>query len=206
MEYGLMIGDVATSVLLPAVVDLCKNKISPLTKQKVHVVGAGGIYDGRGVAMALNYGCEAVWVGTRFVCSKEAGASLLHKEAIIKAGFHDTFRTLVYTGRPMRIVKNKYAIDWEQNRKDEMETLLNKGVIPYTTDATKVSKLNKENSSKFSMDYAKQYDDMIPHLSGQIAANINDILPAKIIVQNMMKECIHVLKYQNERIKLVSKL
>ena len=37
------------------------------------VVAAGGIYDGRGVAMALALGAQAVWVGTRFVCAKEAG-------------------------------------------------------------------------------------------------------------------------------------
>ena len=205
-EGGGHTGSIATTVLLPAVVDLCKNKKSPLTGEKVHVVGAGGIYDGRGLAMALNYGCEAVWVGTRFVCAEEAGASLLHKEAILKAGYNDTFRTLVYTGRPMRIVKNKYAEDWADNRRDEMERLLNKGVIPYTYDVTKFQKLNKENSGKFSMDYAKQYDDAIPHLSGQIAANIKSVLPAKTIVDDMIKECIQVLRYQNSRIKLASKL
>ena len=39
------------------------------------VVAAGGIFDGRGLAMGLTLGADAVWVGTRFVASAEAGAS-----------------------------------------------------------------------------------------------------------------------------------
>lgn len=41
------------SILIPAVVDLCKNTKSPLTGEPVLVVAAGGIADGRGLAAAL---------------------------------------------------------------------------------------------------------------------------------------------------------
>ena len=40
------------------------------------VVAAGGISDGRGLAMALSLGADAVWVGTRFICSEEVGRRL----------------------------------------------------------------------------------------------------------------------------------
>ena len=33
-----------------------------------------------------------------------------------KRGYHDTVRTLVFTGRPMRVGKNPYVMDWEENR------------------------------------------------------------------------------------------
>jgi hypothetical protein len=49
------------------VVDLCKGAIAPINGQPVQVVAAGGIFDGRGLAMALSLGASAVWVGTRFV-------------------------------------------------------------------------------------------------------------------------------------------
>lgn len=52
---------------LPMVVDLCRGRTSPLTGNPVIVVGAGGIVDGRGLAMALTMGCGGAWVGTRFV-------------------------------------------------------------------------------------------------------------------------------------------
>ena len=67
-EAGGHVGSIPTSLLLPMCVDLCRGKRMTLYPQhQVPVVGAGGIYDGRGLAMALSFGCQAVWVGTRFV-------------------------------------------------------------------------------------------------------------------------------------------
>lgn len=53
-EGGGHTGETPFSVLIPAVVDLCKDAISPLTGERVIVVGAGGIADGRGLAAALS--------------------------------------------------------------------------------------------------------------------------------------------------------
>lgn len=50
---------------------------------QVHVIAAGGIYDGRGLAASLMYGAQAVWVGTRFVASTEAAAPKKHKELYV---------------------------------------------------------------------------------------------------------------------------
>ena len=47
--------------------------------------------------MALSLGCQGVWIGTRFVASKEAGATDAHKQAIVNAKYGDTTRTLVYS-------------------------------------------------------------------------------------------------------------
>jgi len=70
-----------TSVLIPAVADICKKYTSPLTGKPVQVVAAGGIYDGRGIAAALMLGAGAIWVGTRFVTAKESGAPEVAKKA-----------------------------------------------------------------------------------------------------------------------------
>lgn len=51
-------GEVATSVLIPKVVDYCKGKKSPLTGKDIIVVAAGGIADGRGLAMSLALGAS----------------------------------------------------------------------------------------------------------------------------------------------------
>lgn len=100
------------SILIPAVVDAVKGHKSPLTGQPVYVLGAGAVYDGRGLAANLAWGADAVWVGTRFVASVEAGATKTHKDHILAAGHEDFVRTLIYTGRPLSVIRTPYVDDW----------------------------------------------------------------------------------------------
>ena len=71
--------------------------------------------------MALCLGADAVWVGTRFVAAEEAGAPPAHQKAVLRAGPHDTIRSTIYTGRPMRIIKNTYVVDAEENHAEEIK-------------------------------------------------------------------------------------
>jgi NAD(P)H-dependent flavin oxidoreductase YrpB (nitropropane dioxygenase family) len=80
------------------------------------------------MAMSLCLGASAVWVGTRFVASKEASAPPRHKEGVLKTGYHDTIRSLIYTGRPLRIMKTPYVMNWEDNKMVEMKEMLAAGV------------------------------------------------------------------------------
>lgn len=84
-------------------------------------VGAGGIADGEGVAACMALGAEAVWVGTRFICANESGASLRWRETVINGTPQETVRTLVATGRPCRMYMSPYYKKWETERKDESE-------------------------------------------------------------------------------------
>merc|ERR1712087_303981 len=133
-EGGGHTGEIATSILLPKVVDKCKGRKSPLTGEQVMVVGAGGIFDGRGLAIALAAGCSGVWVGTRFIASEEAGAGPYHKKSVVNADYGDTIRTTIYTGRPMRVFKTPYVVDWEENRKKEMLNLQARGILAASVD------------------------------------------------------------------------
>ena len=111
-EGGGHTGDMPASILIPACVDAVKGHTSPLTGQPVYVIGAGAVYDGRGLAANLMWGAQAVWVGTRFVACVEASAPKIHKELIVTAGHDDTTTTLIYTGRPLRVRKTPYIMDW----------------------------------------------------------------------------------------------
>lgn len=174
-EGGGHTGDIANSILIPAVVDVARQYTSPLTGQPAMVVAAGGIYDGRGLAASLMQGAQGVWVGTRFVASSEAGCSRLHKEHVVSAAFEDTLRTLVISGRPLRVRMNEYIQGWE-DRPEEIKRLTDGGVVPMTKD----------------MDEGKDVD--IPFLMGQVAGVIKDIKPAREIVEDMVKEACHMLK------------
>jgi len=46
------------------------------------------------------------------VASVEAGAPKMHKELVVSAGFEDVARTVIFTGRPMRVRKTPYVADW----------------------------------------------------------------------------------------------
>merc|ERR1711939_968538 len=118
-EGGGHTGDVPTTVLIPAVVELVKGKKSPMTGHPVQVIAAGGIYNGQTVAAALMLGASAVWVGTRFILTDEAGAPKAHQEAVRTAGHDDNVRTIIFTGRPLRVRNNAYISNWENNRAAE---------------------------------------------------------------------------------------
>mmetsp|Transcript_14078 Transcript_14078/g.35629 ORF Transcript_14078/g.35629 Transcript_14078/m.35629 type:complete len:358 (-) Transcript_14078:788-1861(-) len=196
-EGGGHTGDVPTSVLIPKVVDAVKGRMSPLTGEQVQVVAAGGIFDGRGLAMALSLGASAVWVGTRFVVSKEAGAPPRHQQAILKAGYNDTIRTIIYTGRPMRVLNNEYISNWEINRKQEIRALTAKGVLPVQHDLDEQKKAGKE------MTFQDQLN-ITPLLMGKVAAAIEGEVPsAKEIMDDMTDTAVAILK---KNVQLVSKI
>jgi len=183
-EGGGHTGDVAFSVLIPACLDELKGKKSPLTGRQIPLIAAGGIFDGRGLAAALSYGAEAVWVGTRFVASVEAGAPKAHKEAVLSAGHGDAIRTLVYTGRPLRVRKTPYNQDWEENRQGEIKELTGKGIVPFEHDIEKKGpKLMREGA----------------WLIGSVSALINEVKPAKEIIDDMVATAV-------ERLQATSKL
>lgn len=96
-EGGGHTGDVPTTVLIPTVAKLVQGKKSPLTGGPVQVIAAGGLFNGQSVAAALMLGASAVWIGTRFILSDEAGAPEAHQEAVRTAGFDDNVRTIIFT-------------------------------------------------------------------------------------------------------------
>jgi NAD(P)H-dependent flavin oxidoreductase YrpB (nitropropane dioxygenase family) len=174
-EGGGHTGDVPFSVLVPAVVDVAKRYKSPLTGQPALVVAAGGVNDGRSLAASLMLGAAGVWVGTRFVASEESGASRLHKEAVVGARYGETKRTLVVSGRPLRMLPNDYVKEWE-GRPGDIAKLTAKGVVPMMDDL--------ENEKDIDM----------PFLMGDVSASVTAIKPAGVIVEEMVEQAVDMLK------------
>ena len=186
-EGGGHTGDIANSILIPAVVDVAKKYKSPLTGEPAMVVAAGGIYDGRSLASSLMQGAVGVWVGTRFVASEESGASRMHKEGVVSADFTDTLRTLVVSGRPLRVRMNEYLQKWE-SQPGKIKELTDRGIVPLQQD----------------MDQNVDVDP--PFLMGQVAAIIKDVKPAKAIVEDMVREAVGQLKLGGSYLEVRSKL
>uniref|UniRef100_A0A7S2WSP1 Nitronate monooxygenase domain-containing protein n=1 Tax=Mucochytrium quahogii TaxID=96639 RepID=A0A7S2WSP1_9STRA len=183
-EGGGHTGDIPTSVLIPKVVDAVRGHKSPLTGEQICVVAAGGIFDGRGLAASISMGADAVWVGTRFIVSKEAGAPPRHQNAVLKAGYTDTLRTIIYTGRPMRVLRTDYVNDWETNRKQEIRELTGKGTVPIVADIRKIKAEGRE------MTFQDQLNQS-PLLMGKCVGAINGEIPtAKEIMDDMVDNAI----------------
>jgi NAD(P)H-dependent flavin oxidoreductase YrpB (nitropropane dioxygenase family) len=197
-EGGGHTGDVPTTVLIPAVVDIVRrqNAKSPLTGQPVQVVAAGGIHNGQLLAASLVMGASGVWVGTRFVLTHEAGAPQAHKDAVRTSGFDDNVRTLIFTGRPLRVRNNPYIQNWEENRQAEIKELTAKGVIPYEADLDKLEKGDKTfdpiaASAKEGGDDDDDEDVLDrfrPWLMGKCAAVCNEQKSAKEVVDEFVDD------------------
>jgi len=205
-EGGGHTGAVPTTVLIPACVQICKGKKSPLTGQQIPVIAAGGIHSGQMLAAALMMGAEAVWVGTRFILVDEAGAPEAHKESVKSASFDDTIRTLIFTGRPLRVRKNPYIENWETERQAEIKELTAKGVLPYEADLEKVMNGTSEGSgSEEGNDDAVDdlMDQFRPYLMGMCAAMVNEQKSAKAVVDEFVEDASAMLSQGS---KMVSKL
>lgn len=200
-EGGGHTGDIATSILIPKVVDAVRGHKSPLTGEDVQVVAAGGIFDGRGLASALAMGCTGVWVGTRFIASDEAGAGPHHKRSVVEADYDDTIRSTVYTGRPMRIFKTPYVMDWAENRQKELVDLQSRGILGAAADVdnyhggfhTVEVRTLKEKMEGVDLSKAEQLGRSV-RLTGACAGAITDIKPAKAIVEEMVQQAAEQLQ------------
>jgi enoyl-[acyl-carrier protein] reductase II len=106
-EAGGHTGTVATMALVPQVVDA--------VGEKVPVVGAGGLYDGRGLAACLALGADGVWIGTRFIATPEARAVRGYKETLLATPEDGTIVSRSFTGKTCRVVRNEWTNHFEEH-------------------------------------------------------------------------------------------
>jgi enoyl-[acyl-carrier protein] reductase II len=100
-EAGGHTGQVASLPLIPQIVDAVGDRVP--------VVAAGGIFDGRGLAAALALGADGIWVGTRFIATPEARSVLGYKERLLASREDQTTVSRAYSGKTMRVIRNGYT-------------------------------------------------------------------------------------------------
>jgi len=167
-EGGGHTGQVGTMALLPQAIDAAA---------PVPVLAAGGIGDGRGVAAALAMGCVGVWVGTRFLATKEGGALDINKERILDSADEGTRVSRAYTGKTLRASYNKFHRLWDNSGLDP---------LPFPTQVLISSALLwgfVETDQK----------DHVGGLAGQISGLIQEIKPAGQVLEEMVEETVDIL-------------
>lgn len=163
-EAGGHIGQISTMALTPAV---CESVSIP-------VITAGGVADGRGLAAAFMLGAEGVQVGTRFLAAEENTVAEEYKQKIIEAKDSDTIVTGRLIGHPARQLKNKFS----RNAKAAEEK------------AFAGEDIDMEALLAGSLRKAAVEGDMTNGsiMSGQVAALVKKIQPAKEIIDEMFAE------------------
>lgn len=79
---------------------------------RVPVVAAGGIVDGRGLAAMLALGADGVLLGSRFVATQESTASPVWKRRMT-SGDRTTALTDGYSGQWARVLRTEFTDEWE---------------------------------------------------------------------------------------------
>ena len=105
-EGGGHTGVVPTSILIPQVLDAVD----------IPVVAAGGIFDGRGLAMALAMGADGVAMGTRFLLTSDSGVPENVKQIYLGTPVTGTVVTKAIDGAPQRVIRTDMVDSLEKSR------------------------------------------------------------------------------------------
>jgi enoyl-[acyl-carrier protein] reductase II len=165
-------GRVGTFSVVPAVVDCVQQP----------VLAAGGIADGRGLVAALAMGAVGVWMGTRFVASREAFGHMNYKNRITEIDDEGTTRTRCFTGKPCRVIKNRITVEWEDRDED---------IEPFPMQVLKISEYIGEDVYKAARLHGKI--DIGSCAAGQSSALIHEVKGAGEIIDDIMSEADQIL-------------
>ena len=108
-EAGGHTGEIASMVLIPEVVDA--------VGADVPVLAAGGIGCGRQIAAALALGAVGAWMGSAWLTTREyaiTSAAPALRDALLAATSSDTVRSRIYSGKPARLLRNRWTQAWAE--------------------------------------------------------------------------------------------
>jgi enoyl-[acyl-carrier protein] reductase II len=168
-EGGGHTGTVATIALVPQVVDAVGDRVP--------VVAAGGLFDGRGLAASLALGADGVWIGTRFIATPEARAVAGYKETLLGLAEDGTVISRAFTGKTCRVVRN----DWTNHFEEHPEELQ-----PFPAQAVASTRANVNHLGAPTGTAVDVNKEFMP--CGQGVGAMNELVPAAELVQRMLAE------------------
>ncbi|MFI6283712.1 NAD(P)H-dependent flavin oxidoreductase [Streptomyces sp. NPDC051018] len=204
-EGGGHTGEVATTVLLPQVVDAVD----------IPVVAAGGFHDGRGLVAALALGAAGVAMGTRFLLTSDSTVPDAVKARYLEATVKDVTVTTAVDGLPHRMLRTELVRSLE--RHGRARTLLRS--VRHAAGFRKLSGLSWSAMVRdgLAMKHGKDLTwgqvllaantpmllrasmvegrtDLGVMASGQVAGVIGDLPSCAELVERMMKEASEVVR------------
>ena len=139
---------------------------------KVPLIAAGGISTGSSMLASMMLGADGVQVGSRFVASEESSAHLNFKQGVLQAKEGDT-KLILKELTPVRLVKNEFFkkihnAELAGAKEEELREILGRA---------------RAKRGMFEGDMEEGELEI-----GQVSSIVNEILPAKKIVDDMIAE------------------
>ena len=174
-EAGGHTGTVATMPLVPQIVDEVGDRVP--------VVAAGGIFDGRGLAAAIALGADGVWLGTRFIATPEARTVRGYKDALLRTPEDGTVISRGFTGKTLRAVRN----EWTQHIEEHPEELTQ---VP-RADGRRPSRRTRCTSAATRTPTSTRTRSATR--PGRASARSHELVPAGDLVRQIVDEAEHAL-------------
>ena len=165
-EAGGHTGEIGTMVLVPEVVDAVD----------APVLAAGGIGCGRQIAAALALGAAGAWMGSAWLVTAEyqqLSAAPAVQQALLAATSSDTVRSRIYSGKPARLLKNRWTAAWEE---------------PGAPAPLPMPLQNLLVSDAHQRLMRSGQPDVVPMPAGQIIGRMNEVRPVADVVADLVAE------------------
>jgi NAD(P)H-dependent flavin oxidoreductase YrpB (nitropropane dioxygenase family) len=167
-EAGGHTGEIASMVLIPEIVDTVGGRAP--------VLAAGGIGCGRQIAAALALGAVGVWMGSAWLITQEYTLSSTVpalREALLSATSSDTVRSRIFSGKPARLLRNRWTQAWAQPGAPEP--------LPMPLQNLLVSEAHQRLMRSGQ-------PDVLPMPVGQIVGRMNEVRPVADVIADLLAE------------------
>lgn len=144
----------------------------------IPVIAAGGIVEAADVVRAFDMGADGVQMGIRFAASKESNAADSLKEVYLRATDEDILLIPSPVGLPGRAIRNKFTEDLAAGRLE-----------PVTECSACLKKCSRSFCIREALCRAQQGDvETGLVFSGQYVGRVREILPAKEIMDRLVRQ------------------
>jgi NAD(P)H-dependent flavin oxidoreductase YrpB (nitropropane dioxygenase family) len=165
-EAGGHTGEIASMVLVPEIVDAVGDRVP--------VLAAGGIGCGRQIAAALALGAVGVWIGSCWLTTTEYRQSApVVQQALLAAGSSDTVRSRIYTGKPARLLRNRWTDAWTEPDAP--------APLPMPLQNILVSEAHQRLMRAGN-------PAVVPMPVGQIVGRMNEVRPVAAVLESLVAE------------------
>ena len=177
-EGGGHTGQIGSIVLWPQIVDAVDG---------LPVLAAGGIGNGRQMAAAMSTGVQGVWCGSLWLAVEEAAAQPAEKDSYLNATSEDTIRSKAWTGKPARMLKNKWTEAWENPENPDPLPMPLQGMI--TFDAMRRTSMYASSGNTQEVSF---------NAAGQVIGQVKQVESVKDVIYRMINEYLDSVERLNE--------